>query len=100
MKARELEANGLSPVEASMAARRAMGNALLAREDARAVWIWSSIENALRNIRHGARILRNSPTFSWTDGIAERPRVPRACRTRALAIQRVQNPRRGTRDSP
>jgi len=66
MKARELEANGLSAVEASLAARRAMGNTLLAREEARAVWIWSSIDRMLSNIRHGARILRNSPTFAVT----------------------------------
>jgi len=66
MKARELEANGLSPGDASMAARRAIGNTLLAREEARAVWIWSSIDRTLKNIRHGARILRNSPTFAVT----------------------------------
>lgn len=66
MKTRDLEATGLSVVDASIAARRAMGNTLLAREDARAVWIWSSIDNTLRNIRHGARLLRNSPTFAVT----------------------------------
>src|SRR6185369_6032991 len=62
----ELEAKGLSPGDASMAARRAIGNTLLAREEARAVWIWSSIDRMLSNIRHGARILRNSPTFAVT----------------------------------
>lgn len=66
MKARDLEATGLSVVDASIAASRAMGNTLLAREDARAVWIWSSIDNTVRNIRRGARLLRNSPTFAVT----------------------------------
>jgi predicted permease len=66
MKTRELEATGLSAVDASITARRAMGNTLIAREEARAVWIWSSIDNTLRDIRHGVRILRNSPTFAVT----------------------------------
>lgn len=66
MKARALEASGLSASDASIAAGRAMGNTLLAREEARAVWIWASLDNTLRNIRHGARLLRNSPTFAVT----------------------------------
>jgi predicted permease len=58
MKARELEANGLSAVEASMAARRAMGNTLLAREDARAVWLWPWLESVWQDTAYAARVMR------------------------------------------
>src|SRR5262245_18178901 len=66
MKQRDLEARGWPAADASTAASRAMGNTLLAREDARAVWVWSFVDTTLRNVRHGLRVLRNSPTFVLT----------------------------------
>src|SRR6266513_2999985 len=42
----------------------AFGNATLAREDARAVWTWSSIERAWQDVRYGARSLARQPAFS------------------------------------
>ena len=66
MKQREMEGSGLDAGAASMAARRAMGNVLLAREDVRSVWIWSWLDATARNIRHGLRIFRTSPTFALT----------------------------------
>ncbi|HEX7795296.1 MAG TPA: ABC transporter permease [Vicinamibacterales bacterium] len=57
MRARELEASGLSAVAASMAARRAMGNTLLAREDARAVWIWPWLESIWQDGAYAARVI-------------------------------------------
>ncbi len=66
MKQREFEANGIAAADASLAASRAMGNVLLAREEARAVWVWSWLDVTLRNIRFGVRIFRNSPTFALT----------------------------------
>jgi predicted permease len=66
MKQRELEATGLRGTDAGNAAKVAMGNMLLAREDARAVWMWFWFDTARRNLLHGARILRNSPTFAAT----------------------------------
>jgi predicted permease len=66
MKQREIEGSGLDASAASIAARRAMGNVLLAREEARAVWMWSWLDTTARNIRHGLRIFRTSPTFALT----------------------------------
>ena len=66
MKQREIEASGLHAAAASIAARRAMGNLLLAREEARSVWMWSWLDTTARNIRHGLRIFRTSPTFALT----------------------------------
>ena len=66
MKQREFEASGIAAAVASRAASRAMGNTLLAREEARAVWVWSWLDITLRNIRFGARVFRNSPTFALT----------------------------------
>ena len=40
MRQAELERSGLPPREAADASRRALGNVTLAREDARAVWVW------------------------------------------------------------
>ena len=66
LKQRDLERLGMSSSEAAVAARRAMGNITLAREDARAVWVARWLDTALRNIRHGCRICWNSPTFALT----------------------------------
>jgi hypothetical protein len=45
MKQQELEARGIEPAEARCQAQRALGNVRLAREDARAVWIWPRLES-------------------------------------------------------
>jgi putative ABC transport system permease protein len=58
MKTRELEANGLSAADASIAAGRAMGNTLLAREDARAVWVWPWLESVAQDCVYAARMMR------------------------------------------
>ena len=61
---RELEASGLTPVEAEYAARRAMGSRTLAREDARAVWIWSWLESIWQDAAYALRNLRRHPLQS------------------------------------
>ena len=43
---------------------RAFGNTTLAREDARAVWGWSSVERVRQDIRYGARALGKSRGFT------------------------------------
>jgi hypothetical protein len=41
---RDLVARGHTPAEARDAARRAMGNETMAREDARGIWLWPRLE--------------------------------------------------------
>jgi len=64
MKQREFEDAGLSAVEASKASRRALGNVMLAREDARAVWIWPWLESFWQDLTYGARNFRRQPGFT------------------------------------
>ncbi|HZI79266.1 MAG TPA: ADOP family duplicated permease, partial [Vicinamibacterales bacterium] len=63
LRAEHLERQGAPPDEAADASRRAMGNALLARDDAREVWLGSWAAWA-QDIRYGLRTLRTSPTFT------------------------------------
>src|SRR5689334_17229635 len=59
-----LEAGGIPPAEAAARSRRAMGNVTLAREDARDVWIFESIERIWRDARYAVRGLRREPGFT------------------------------------
>lgn len=45
-------------------ARRAFGNVALAREDARAVWTWTALEQCLQDVRTGCRVLTTAPGLS------------------------------------
>jgi predicted permease len=45
-------------------ARRAMGNATLAREEARAVWIWPWLESVWQDLVYGIRTMRRQPAFA------------------------------------
>jgi hypothetical protein len=60
----DLTRAGLSHHEAAQASRRALGNALIAREDARAIWIWPRLEAAWHDLRHAARVLSRQPAFA------------------------------------
>jgi putative ABC transport system permease protein len=59
-----LESSGMPPDEAAVAARRALGNISLAREDARSVWFWSGVQGMLQDVRYGSRTLLHSPGFA------------------------------------
>ena len=61
---RENLARGMAPEEASRAARVALGNVPLIREDVRAISGWQWPEQALQDARYGARALRRSAAFT------------------------------------
>src|SRR5215475_6484135 len=64
LRAAELEADGAAPAAARRAAERRVGNALRLREDSRDAWGWSGLEHAVRDVRHGLRLLARSPGFT------------------------------------
>jgi predicted permease len=63
LRAAQMERDGLSPLHAADASRRAMGNVLLAREDARDAWLgsWSTW---WQDVRYGIRAFRKDPLFT------------------------------------
>ena len=60
----DLLARGHTPADARAAARRAMGNELLMREESRSVWLWPWLEGVLQDARGTVRGLRKSPVFT------------------------------------
>jgi predicted permease len=63
MRQKELERSGLTSKDAAIESRRALGNALLAREEARDVWSWNWLDDAWRDIRASIRDFRKAPSF-------------------------------------
>ena len=63
LRAAHLERDGLTSQEAADASRRAIGNVLLAREDAREVWL-GSWDTWWQDVRYGLRTFRKNPTFT------------------------------------
>ena len=61
---RENLKRGMAPEAAARAARVALGNVPLIREDVRAVSGWRWLEQALQDARYGARALKRSPGFT------------------------------------
>lgn len=60
----EQRESGLPPEEARHAARRALGNATLIREQAHEAWGWATLEHLGQDIRYAVRQLLRSPRFS------------------------------------
>jgi predicted permease len=64
LKQEHLEASGALSHEAALASRCALGNTTLAREDARAVWIWPWFESIWQDVVYALRSLRREPAFT------------------------------------
>ena len=64
MVEQDLVRRGMSPAAARIQARRTMGNATIMREEARAVWLWPSLEALWQDATYTLRDLRRNPTFT------------------------------------
>lgn len=62
----DLARSGSSAEDASVQARRTLGNELHAREDARAVWIAPRLDHYWQDVRFAVRQIRHAPTFAFT----------------------------------
>ena len=60
----ERAGTGLSAHQAGREARRSLGNVAIIREDARAAWVWPSLESVSEDVRYALRGLRRSPGFA------------------------------------
>ena len=62
--AHDLVRRGHAPADARDAARRAMGNETLMREEARGIWLWPALEGIWQDAAGTLRGLRRSPAFT------------------------------------
>jgi predicted permease len=64
LREREQIERGLSPMEAHYAVQRRFGSDLVLREESRDVWGWNWLENLVRDVRYGFRMLVKNPGFT------------------------------------
>ncbi len=64
LEAEEQESSGASQAEAREAARRVFGNPTLVKEDTRAVWGGTQLEQARKDVRYALRQLRSNLSFA------------------------------------
>jgi len=63
-EAEELRIQGLAADQAQHAARRDLGNIALVKEDTRATWSWTLLEQVAQDLRYAARTMGNNKTFT------------------------------------
>ena len=63
-EADERQTAGMAAEEARWAARRDLGNLGAVREDTRAMWSWTPLEQLLQDLRYAARTIRRNPAFT------------------------------------
>ncbi len=66
LEAMERQQSGLSADDARHAARRALGNAALLKEDVREAWGWRFLDRLKQDLSYGLRGMRRSPGFTAT----------------------------------
>ena len=64
LEAQQNIAQGMSPPDAMRAARAALGNVPLIREDVRAAWRWRWLDQLVQDVRCGTRNLRRHSGFA------------------------------------
>jgi len=64
LEAQELRERGLSPGDAGNAARRALGNAALLKEDVRAQWGWVFLDRLKQDFGYALRGMGRTPAFT------------------------------------
>src|SRR5215216_1772092 len=64
MKRHELEAGGVAPVDAALAAHRAFGSSALAHNQSRDVWLWPWLQDIVQDLRFAARLLAKDRRFT------------------------------------
>ena len=63
-EAKELQSQGLTKEEAERAARRDLGNLTAVKENTRAVWTWTFVEQLAQDLRYAFRTMSANPLFT------------------------------------